>query len=83
MKVDPDWYVNHQALGAWYFNRGAYEEAIRHFIRVEQLAPKAPEAHRVLGVAYTNIGKFSEASKSVHRDFPEGKAPAQHALGQR
>lgn len=52
-------------------------------IRVEQLAPREPEAHRVLGDAYTDIGKFSEAERELRIAISlKETAPVLHSLGE-
>ncbi len=51
------------------FNRGKYEEAIKHFERATELVPDFGKAYLYTGRAYLNLGKWREALPPLRTAF--------------
>ena len=66
-----------KAMGNLFLSQGRMEEAMVHFTRCIQLAPKDPQAHHNLGSALLGLRRFEEAEASfrrslaLKRDYPQ------------
>ena len=67
VKLNPDFAVGYNNLGATYNSLARYEDAIVALRRAIQLAPKYAEAHYDLGVAFHNLGRYGEAIEAYER----------------
>jgi len=56
VEVDPKHFRNFHALGAYYFLASDFGAAAEHFRQAVALEPEEPNARRVLGTAYLNMG---------------------------
>lgn len=61
----------HNELGAFYFNRGKYEQAIKEWERVVELNPTGPGGYINLGNAYIKLGQNEAAEKSFRQAFDQ------------
>ena len=58
-------YRNFQALGAFYFRRLRFSDAVKPWEQAVRLAPAEPVLHYGLGGMYVDLGKFQEAEKEL------------------
>ncbi|NNE98190.1 MAG: tetratricopeptide repeat protein, partial [Pyrinomonadaceae bacterium] len=61
-------------LGKTFVRLKKYEESLPHLKKAIELAPKNPEPHYQIAIAYRRLGRISEAKreneivKRIHRD---------------
>ena len=67
LAADPDYTLAHSALAVILTRLKRHEEAIRHGIRVCELAPNDPFSFTALSVTYQRAGRIPEAEDAMAR----------------
>jgi tetratricopeptide (TPR) repeat protein len=67
-----DGFDSHFGLGMYYFNRGEYEQALRHLSRAVQLSPDVPVAKVGRAVGLFMVGRRDEACEACRAAIAEG-----------
>jgi len=81
-EVASDDYRNFQSLGAFYFYRGRFSEAVGPLRRAVQLAPREAAPRFALGSALKGLGQFQAAESELRKAVElRETASALHALG--
>lgn len=64
---DPECIEAHRNLAKLHLQRGEWPQALRHFARVAELAPRQATSHHDLGLAYFHNGRIEEAIAHLRR----------------
>lgn len=74
--VEPGYARTHQDLGSWYFARGNYAASVPELAEAVRLAPTATRPRSVLASAYMNLGRFTDAERTLREGLAQGEDAA-------
>lgn len=86
LRVMPDNYYAHNALGLELYKQGLTDEAAAHFLRSAELAPGFPNPHNNLGLLLAERGRTAEAIEQYNEalrrwpDYPQAHVNLGNAL---
>jgi eukaryotic-like serine/threonine-protein kinase len=61
ISLQPAYYKSHTDLGAFFYDRGEYANALPEFASAGRLAPAVAQTHHNLAAVLTKLGKYQEA----------------------
>jgi Flp pilus assembly protein TadD len=82
VELEPQYFKNHQQLGAYYDAQANYAESLKHFRRAAELEPGDPGVHYAVGSALFNLNLPDQAEAEFRTSLSLGEsAKGNHALG--